>query len=96
MDNTTMHGSSAARYDETPPESGGVTLSRMTETAQQALERATRAASAAAGRLSETGREWMESPQMDRARSYVRQHPLATIGIVIAIGLILSRLTSRR
>ena len=98
MQNTTMQGSSAPRYDENDTEPGGSRMSRATESAQQTLERATRAASEAAERLSERGREFiaMQGPALDKARSYIREHPLATIGVAIAIGLLLSRLTSRR
>jgi ElaB/YqjD/DUF883 family membrane-anchored ribosome-binding protein len=62
------------------------------------MDRVTDAASQAASRLSERGQElWdMRGEAADTARSYVREHPIATIGIAIAIGLLISRLTSRR
>jgi ElaB/YqjD/DUF883 family membrane-anchored ribosome-binding protein len=62
------------------------------------MERLSDVASQTANRLSEKGQElWdMRGQAADHARSYVREHPIATIGIAIAIGLLISRLTSRR
>jgi ElaB/YqjD/DUF883 family membrane-anchored ribosome-binding protein len=73
-------------------------LSRLSETAQQTMDRVSDVASQTASRLGEKGQElWeMRGEAVDQARSYVREHPIATIGIAIAIGLLISRLTSRR
>ena len=62
------------------------------------MGRVTQAASQAASRLSERGQELydLQSEYVDTARSYVREHPIAAIGIAIAVGLVISRLTSRR
>jgi ElaB/YqjD/DUF883 family membrane-anchored ribosome-binding protein len=38
----------------------------------------------------------MRGQATDTARTYMREHPVATIGIAVAIGLVLSRLLSRR
>ena len=103
MQNTGMQGSTPSstgtgRYAESVAERGSEGLSRLSDSAHQTLERVSGAASHAASRLSERGHElWeMRGEALDTARSYVRQHPVATIGIAIAVGLLISRLTSRR
>ena|SRR6476661_3411456 len=103
MQNTTMQGStpsaaSAGQYAENIADKASQGLSRLSATAQQTMDRVTDAATQAAGRLSERGQElWeMRGEAADTARSYVRAHPIATIGIAIAIGLVISRLTARR
>ena len=103
MQNTNMQGStpgttSAARYGESAAEKASEGLSRLSDTAQQTMDRVTQAATQTANRLSERGQElWdMRGEAAETARSYVREHPIATIGIAIAVGLLISRLTSRR
>lgn len=73
-------------------------LSDITSAAQQTVERLTSAASQAANRLGARSEElWeMRGQATETARTYMREHPLATIGIAVAVGLILSRLLSRR
>jgi ElaB/YqjD/DUF883 family membrane-anchored ribosome-binding protein len=102
MQNTGMQGStpgatSTGQYAE-KMEQAAAGLSRLAETAQQTMDRVSQAASHAASRLGERGEElWeLQGRAADTARSYVREHPLATIGIAIALGLLISRLTSRR
>jgi ElaB/YqjD/DUF883 family membrane-anchored ribosome-binding protein len=99
MQNTGMQGSTpSATTAEKIAEQASAGLSRLTDTAQQTMGRVTDYASQAAARLSDKGRDLMdmEGRALESARSYVRQHPVAAIGIAIAIGLIISRLTSRR
>ena len=103
MQNTSMQGStpsaaSTGRRAENLAGKATESLGRLSESAQQTMDRVTDAASQAASRLSEKGQElWeMRGEAVDTARSYVRQHPIATIGIAIAIGLLISRLTTRR
>src|ERR1051325_466657 len=102
MQNTGMQGStssgasSTAEYAQKLAEQAGSGLSRLTDTAQERLGRVQEAAAQAASRLGERGRDLLNSPAVDEVRSYVREHPVAAIGIAIAIGLIISKLTSRR
>jgi ElaB/YqjD/DUF883 family membrane-anchored ribosome-binding protein len=103
MQNTSMYGStpSAATTTQTTEEVAGKAsekLNQFTDAAQQTIDRVTQAASSAASRLSARGEElWaMRGQATDTARTYMREHPVATIGIAVAIGLILSRLLSRR
>ena len=71
-------------------------MSRLSDSAQQTLERFTHAASEAASRLSAHGEALMQGRRAEQAREYMRAHPLATIGVAVAVGLALSRLLSRR
>jgi ElaB/YqjD/DUF883 family membrane-anchored ribosome-binding protein len=99
MQNTGMQGSNpgASTVDKIA-EQASAGLSRLQDTAQQTMGRVTDYASQAAGRLSDRGQELMamQGRAAEQARSYVREHPIAAIGIAIAVGLIISRLTSRR
>jgi ElaB/YqjD/DUF883 family membrane-anchored ribosome-binding protein len=103
MQNTSMYGSTAGatttgQTTEDVANRAGEKLNQFTDAAQQTMDRVTQAASDAASRLSARGEElWaMRGQATDTARTYMREHPLATIGIAVAIGLILSRLLSRR
>ena len=100
MQNTTgMQGSSQSQGTvDKLTEQASAGLSRLSDTAQQTMGRVSQAASQAASRLSEKGHEFydMRGEYVESARSYVREHPIAAIGIAIAIGLVISRLTSRR
>jgi ElaB/YqjD/DUF883 family membrane-anchored ribosome-binding protein len=108
MQNTGMQGSThggagtTTRFAEALAEKAGTSLGELQQTARQTVDRvteaATQAASDAAQRLSAHSDELLalQGRAMDNARTYVRAHPIAAIGIAIAIGLILSRLTSRR
>lgn len=102
MQNTGMQGSTPGATGAAPAENvadqPSAGLSRLADTAQQTLERVTQAASQAASRLSERSEDlWaLQGRAADTARSYVREHPIATVAIALAVGLIISRLTSRR
>jgi ElaB/YqjD/DUF883 family membrane-anchored ribosome-binding protein len=102
MQNTSMYGSTpgattTGQTTEDVANKANEKLSQFTDAAQQTIDRVTQAASNAAGRLSARGEElWaMRDQATETARTYMREHPLATIGIAVAIGLILSRLLSR-
>jgi ElaB/YqjD/DUF883 family membrane-anchored ribosome-binding protein len=97
MQNTGMQGSTPnASTAEKLAEQASAGLSRLSDTAQQTMGRVSEYASQAAARLSDRGQELLDSQAVESARSYVRQHPIAAIGIAIAIGLLISKLTSRR
>ena len=102
MQKTEMQGSTpgattVSQYAE-KLEQAATGLSRLSETAHETMDRVTQAASQAASRLGERGEElWaLQGRAADTARSYVREHPIATIGIALALGLLISKLTSRR
>ena len=96
MQNTGMQGSSPSSTAERIAEQASAQLSRLSDTAQQTMGRVGELASQTASRLSDRGRDLMESRYAQSARSYVREHPIAAIGIAIAVGLLISKLTSRR
>jgi ElaB/YqjD/DUF883 family membrane-anchored ribosome-binding protein len=103
MQNTGMQGStpgatSTAEYAQKLAEQASSGMSRLSESAHEMRGRVQQVASQAAGRLGERGRELMEleGRAVEVARTYIREHPVAAIGIAIAIGLIISKLTSRR
>ena len=75
------------------------TIERVSERAHQAVDRAAGAASSVAERigervdtLSEQGAALRELPEnwMEGAREYVREHPVASLGIALAAGYLLS------
>jgi ElaB/YqjD/DUF883 family membrane-anchored ribosome-binding protein len=70
--------------------------SHLSDKAHDTFNRVSDAASEVANRISERSRELLDSPTAQNARTYVREHPLTAIGIAVAVGLLISRLTSRR
>jgi|SRR5688500_7137905 ElaB/YqjD/DUF883 family membrane-anchored ribosome-binding protein len=96
MQNTSMQGSTPAAHQTEGTAEASAGLSRLSDTAQQTMERFTHAASEAATRLSARGEELLNSPTAEKAKTYMREHPTATIGIAVAVGLVLSKLLSRR
>jgi ElaB/YqjD/DUF883 family membrane-anchored ribosome-binding protein len=72
-------------------------IDRVRTSAHETVERAASLASSAADRVSArsgdllaTKDEWMET-----TRGYVREHPFAALGIALAAGYLLSRITGR-
>src|SRR3954462_1578164 len=98
MENTGMQGSvpGAGSTMEKVAGEASDALGRVSETAQQTFGRVSAAASNAASRLSDKGQALLESRAMENARVYVREHPFMAVAIAIAVGLLISRLTSRR
>ena len=101
MQNTDMQGSApaAAGAGQDVAERATTKLNQLSDTAQQTMELFTHAASQAASRLGERTHDFWEAqggPAVDEARAFMRAHPVATIGIAVVIGLVLSRLITRR
>lgn len=71
------------------------TMDRLSSTAQDAMSRVSAAASSAAERWDTTSRELMEAKDeyVETARGYIKEHPFTAIGIALAAGFLLSRLT---
>jgi len=69
-------------------------IDRVSESAHEYVDRAASVASNAAERLGEKADEWMEMKDtwVEGAREYVREHPVAALGIAAAAGYILSML----
>lgn len=74
------------------------TLERASSTAHDAIDRATQTASAYAERFGEKADEWLEMKDtwVEGAREYVREHPVAALGIAVAAGYVLSMLMRSR
>ena len=74
-------------------------IDRLTQSAHHAVDRVATAATSAADRVQNVGdtkyghmaQEWTE-----QGCAYVREHPMAAIGIAVAAGYLLSRLTHLR
>jgi ElaB/YqjD/DUF883 family membrane-anchored ribosome-binding protein len=69
-------------------------IEQVSETAHQYVDRAANVASQAAERFGERADEWMQMKDdwVEGARDYVREHPIAALGIAAAAGYILSML----
>lgn len=71
------------------------TLDRLGSTAHDAKDRVSAIASSAVERWDSTSRELLETKDeyVDAAKSYVKEHPFTAIGIALAAGFLISRLT---
>ncbi|HYG56385.1 MAG TPA: hypothetical protein VD965_13905 [Burkholderiales bacterium] len=69
-------------------------IDRVSESAHQYVDQAANIASQAAERFGDKADEWMQMKDdwVDGAREYVREHPIAALGIAAAAGYILSML----
>jgi ElaB/YqjD/DUF883 family membrane-anchored ribosome-binding protein len=72
-------------------------INRASDTAHQAVNRVAEAAQQTADRLTARGQEWATSGNewMESTRVYVREHPMAAVGMAIAAGYLLSRILGR-
>lgn len=72
-------------------------IDRLSSGAHDAVDRAANVAGVAAERLSVKSTELLAARDqwMDATRGYVREHPLAALGIALAAGYLLSRITAR-
>lgn len=79
-------------------ERASANIDRASSTAHQTVDRLSAQAQAAKERLMASGEQWAEQGQqyMEQTREVVRANPLAAIGIAVAAGILLSKLTSRR
>lgn len=101
MENNAMQGSpqgaagTATRYAEKLGEQASSSANRIADAGHQMLDRASEAAASAADALSARSQEWarMQEQYMETTRNYVRENPLAAVGIALAIGVLLARLT---
>jgi ElaB/YqjD/DUF883 family membrane-anchored ribosome-binding protein len=67
-------------------------IDRVGETAHEYVDRAASVANNAAERFGEKAEEWMtmKDDWVEGARDYVREHPVAALGIAAAAGYLLS------
>jgi ElaB/YqjD/DUF883 family membrane-anchored ribosome-binding protein len=73
-------------------------IERASSTAHDAVDRVTQTASAYAERFGEQAEALLEMKDnwVEGAREYVREHPVAALGIAVAAGYILSMLMRSR
>jgi len=66
--------------------------------AHEAVDRAAQTAAAVAERFGEKAEEWLEMKDnwVEGAREYVREHPVAALGIAAAAGYIISMIMRSR
>jgi ElaB/YqjD/DUF883 family membrane-anchored ribosome-binding protein len=76
----------------------GENIDRAGSTAHEAVDRVTQTATAYAERFGEKAEEWLEMKDtwVEGAREYVREHPIAALGIAAAAGYVLSMLMRSR
>jgi len=73
-------------------------LDRLSQGAHQAVDRAASTASSVVNRVGEKGEEWMEMKDnwVEGASNYVREHPIAALGIAAAAGYLFSMISRWR
>jgi ElaB/YqjD/DUF883 family membrane-anchored ribosome-binding protein len=73
-------------------------IDRLSQGAHQAVDRASSAASSVASRVGEKGDELMEMKDnwVEGAAEYVREHPIAALGIAAAAGYLFSMIARWR
>ena len=73
-------------------------VDRFASGAHQAVDKIASAAGQAAETLGVKGEQLkkLQAQALDQARGYVREHPVASVGIAIAAGYLLSKLLSSR
>ena len=81
-----------------PPRTTDKTVARPPPGAHEAVDRVAQTATAYAERFGEKAEEWLEMKDnwVEGAREYVREHPVAALGIAAAAGYILSMLMRSR
>jgi ElaB/YqjD/DUF883 family membrane-anchored ribosome-binding protein len=100
MQNTGMQGSvsgAAKDYAAGIADKAGAGVAHVQEAAHNAMHRVSELAHGATARIPST-QDLMEMQEraVAGARIYIREHPIMVIGIALAIGILLSRLTTRR
>jgi ElaB/YqjD/DUF883 family membrane-anchored ribosome-binding protein len=72
-------------------------IDKLTATAHQTVDRVATAATSAAERLNMSESKFAHSAHdfKESTCAYVREHPMAAVGIAVAAGYLFSRLTSR-
>ena len=77
---------------ETSTRSMDKNIDRLSQGAHSAVDRAASTAQSVAERVGQKGEEWMEMKDnwVEGARDYVREHPIAALGIAAAAGYLFS------
>lgn len=92
MESTGMQGStSGTQYADQATS----TLNRASERVHDTVDRVTSAASSSLEQLGIKSEEWlaMRDRAMEQTRGYVRENPMLALGIALAVGILLARIT---
>jgi len=92
METSGMHGStSGTQYAD----QAASTLNRASERVHETVDRVTNAATSSLQQLGINSDEWlaMKDRAMESTRGYVRENPLMALGIALAVGILLARIT---
>jgi ElaB/YqjD/DUF883 family membrane-anchored ribosome-binding protein len=73
-------------------------IDKLSQSAHSAVDRASSVASSMADRVGQKGEDLMEMKDnwVEGAADYVREHPIAALGIAAAAGYLFSKITSWR
>jgi len=84
--------------EPTRPRSGTDRIERAGDSAHDTVERVTQSASQYAEQIGEKAEEWLEMKDnwVEGAREYVREHPIAALGMAAAAGYLLHMITRSR
>lgn len=98
MANTGYETSGSSMDTDAIRERTAAGIEKASSTAHQTVDRLASAAASAKESLLASGEEWAAQGQqyMEQTRQAVRNNPLAAIGIAVAAGILLSKLTSRK
>lgn len=92
METSGMQGSqSGTQYAD----QAASTLNRASERVHQTVDRVTSAATSSLQQLGVNSEEWlaMKDRAMESTRGYVRENPMMALGIALAVGILLARIT---
>lgn len=92
METSGMQGSqTGSQYAD----EAGSMMHRASERVHETVDRATSAASSSLQQLGAKSEEWMEMGDraMESTRTYVRENPLVALGVALAVGILLARIT---
>ncbi len=92
METTGMQGSqSGMQYAD----QAASTLNRASERVHETVDRVTDAATSSLQQLGIDSEEWlaMKDRAVETTRGYVRENPLMALGIALAVGILLARIT---
>lgn len=98
MQNPGMQSTGSGADIEAARERAQAGIDRAATAAHQTVDKLASAAGSTKERLVATGEQWYAQSQrgLEYTRECVRSHPLASIGIAVAAGILISRLTSSR
>jgi ElaB/YqjD/DUF883 family membrane-anchored ribosome-binding protein len=92
MESSGMQGStSGTQYAD----QAASTVERASDTAHEAVDRVTGKVTSSLQQLGASSEEWlaMKDRAVEQTRVYVRENPMMALGIALAVGILLARIT---